>query len=870
MKTISTLLVCAITFYTLVVPSLLYAAGINEPATVFYGQVKGTGSSVPFSIYKGDLVFKIRCVDGRIVEEKASLYKVAEGVSYRIDIPHEAVALNLSVGKNSVPLAPSEQTNTITQVLLDGEPCTLLGPTGSTFTTEQLTRSSTFRLDLGITRTATDMDGDGIADWWEDAYGLDKQVGTDANTVLAGGLTYRDCYEMGLDPTLDLAIPQLFVESHVVYAQGKTAILPHIFDVDTEASGIDIRFTQLPLGGTLNFWDETQDQAIAITTDQTLSLADCFAGKIVYTRELADAVPGVIELVLTDGVHTSEPFELQLISFEPTLSDDVAHISDAEQRQRDNYGYAVAGFTILDASAFEHDLTLGLAGLPERRVYVASPVATTTLHGGEADDVFFMGTLRTQTMGGAGADTFVITPTSIDAMTDEGNATLTIGDFNPAEGDVIDLTRLPIPEGANVQDTLALTVTNDGVSLTIDPTGTGSTAMITLDLPLIADADILDWVTSKAINTVDLTVQTVVSIEATQPNATRNGPTPAVVTFSRKGTLNEMLTVPFKVLGVANDGTNIAYIEESISFPQGIAEVTLDIVPSKGVKNEAIVTLVLATSDIYTLDAKSAAVTISALKPVVSLELEPYVADHYAIVEGLTPAFFYVSREDVIDTDLDVMLSFSGTARQGVDYVTPDYDIEGGRTPEYYALNRGRLTFESNEMGAYLRIMPTEHADVNAGAKTVIATILSMTNHAYIVGEQNQAMIPIINREETFDSWLARVSLSPQSVEARTTNGVDTFSETDQFKFYAFGGESLGDTSGFPSATFENGRMIVRFKKSLGREVTYDVQGMTDLSDATSIATLKYREDLSDVEVDAYEFVEDSPSGFITVDVKKK
>ncbi|MFT7514921.1 MAG: hypothetical protein ACI9QL_004146, partial [Candidatus Omnitrophota bacterium] len=224
------------------------ANSISEPSTIFYGKVVGTGSAQDFLITEGNLSWTIERSDGSELTLNTTLFPLQDGtLSYRLDIPHTAVALGLdsSGGSLSLPLSPVAHAHT--RITVDGEVARLLGPAGSTFTTEQLLRASSYRLDLAISRAATDTDGDGIADAWEDLYGLDKQNPADASLDLNGdGLTALDAYLRGLDPGHDARTPALLTQELVVYSDGSTGVLIDTADSDSRPDQLTYTLTGLP------------------------------------------------------------------------------------------------------------------------------------------------------------------------------------------------------------------------------------------------------------------------------------------------------------------------------------------------------------------------------------------------------------------------------------------------------------------------------------------------------------------------------------------------------------------------------------------------------------------------------------------------
>jgi hypothetical protein len=184
------------------------AQTFSEPATIFYGKVVGVGSAQPFLIHDGELSWTIQRADGQEITLTTTLFSFQGGtLSYRLEVPHAALGLGLT-SAGGIPLPPSPETHLHKLVKVDGETATLLGPASAAFTSEQLARTATYRMDLALGRVATDTDGDGIADWWETLHGLDLQNPADAGLDANGdGITALQAYLRGLDPNARLPNP---------------------------------------------------------------------------------------------------------------------------------------------------------------------------------------------------------------------------------------------------------------------------------------------------------------------------------------------------------------------------------------------------------------------------------------------------------------------------------------------------------------------------------------------------------------------------------------------------------------------------------------------------------------------------------------
>ena len=109
-------------------------------------------------------------------------------------------------------------------------------------------------------------------------------------------------------------------------------------------------------------------------------------------------------------------------------------------------------------------------------------------------------------------------------------------------------------------------------------------------------------------------VPNVVTIAATDPNASETGLDPGVFTFSRTGPTTFPLQVNYGIGGTASNGNDYQAIGLSVTIPAGQASTTLTITPlADGINdpNETVILTINPTPTTYLVGAQnSATVTI--------------------------------------------------------------------------------------------------------------------------------------------------------------------------------------------------------------------------------------------------------------------
>jgi hypothetical protein len=164
----------------------------------------------------------------------------------------------------------------------------------------------------------------------------------------------------------------------------------------------------------------------------------------------------------------------------------------------------------------------------------------------------------------------------------------------------------------------------------------------------------------------------VVSIFATQPNASEDGTT-GTFTFSRTGDTTASLTVNYTVSGTATNGVNYVTLSGTTSIPAGVSSVDVIVTPIAVPipKPTLTVNLTISISPTYFVGTSSATVYISdANPPVLSVAANiPSMYERFPSDYAGVQLARSLGNTNVAVT-LDVTnFTFSGTAVMNVDYV---------------------------------------------------------------------------------------------------------------------------------------------------------------------------------------------------------
>ncbi len=300
-------------------------AGIPEPDTLLYGKVFNTAGGVRFQMETGaiEMVFQDKenpdqrhTVAGELASPGGGVY------SYTLRIPHQA---RISVPEDPmeegvIPLSGAERRFDAESVLVEGVPATILPPAKDFILADQSSRSQSYRIDLEIHQEMTDTDGDGLPDWWEDRYGLNKFVADAHEDPDGDWWDNMEEFRRGTDPTMANFIPRLLDDTVRAYRHGKSVFRLDIADADTSDWDLSVVLAEMPEGFVFHRVDNV-GAALPLAPGDAVSLEEINMGRVLLEHiDATDAAP-TATVRMDDGEHDPVTARLHIAVFAPSATD---------------------------------------------------------------------------------------------------------------------------------------------------------------------------------------------------------------------------------------------------------------------------------------------------------------------------------------------------------------------------------------------------------------------------------------------------------------------------------------------------------------------------------------------------------------------
>jgi len=812
-----------------------FAAGVPEPETVFYGRIINRSSGQVYQLTNGTLSWTVRRQNGATLTLTSPLRALKGGeFSYRLNVPHQALGLGMSVSNDVIPLTAQPAACSLLDVRVDGTAAKLIAPGSAMFEISQALRASTYRLDLEVSSPLDDSDGDGLPDWWAERFGISNPSG-DAD---GDGRSNRSEFEEGSDPNHDDRVPSIGTKEIRAYADGTTTVLLHGIDSDSAAGNLLYTLTRVPEIGTLKLRNTTANPAnpdTSLAAGSTFTQADLNGGRLILSHDPASlASQANFEVTLRDENpdHATATGTVAILFYRPSAATLAltpttlpTALSYDQQRMLANYLLSKdSGHVIVDGSLEARRLVFsvpssGLSATQYQAQYVPSygrdhshvlqgGTGADTLSGSMENDVL-IGSHGDDTLrGNGGSDLFLMTGPA------DGNDT--IADFSMAEGDALDLARMFEGSSPWLTNFLQITSTPSNSLLRIRSDGNPASpesAVVTMSGVQWSQSGLVDLVESGRLLTGTKVLAPRVTILASAAIASENGPVAGEFTVTRTGSAAGSLTVNLQITGSAQNGSDYAWVPAQVTFLPGERTFKVEITPYVDALTELseVVQIAIVAGMDYELGASSVAtVTIEDLAPQISIE----ALEAVAIKSDLTPGVLLVSRGGVLDRSVLVRLNIAGTATRNVDY-------DG--VPNFINLQPWQTT-------ALINVNPKSGAVLSNGVEFVDVAI--RTDATYRLASPTNARVFLVNEQFTLPTWRDRFFPGSAGDLTSFASADPGLTGIRNLQRYAFGLDPIAPQTspGRPLFVMRDGRLTVSYRRPVSViDVGYEVEISDDL-----------------------------------------
>ncbi len=582
----------------------------------------------------------------------------------------------------------------------------------------------------------------------------------------------------------------------------------------------------------------------ALGVGATFTQADVDQGRLVYVHTASSEPAGQTRFEVTlrdeDPAHAAFRGGVTLFVFRPSLllsSTQVAQVlpglpgklpalaglPDEEQAMTAYYlmgreqGYLItdvrrelAGATVSTPSsgmspAQYSSQYVSRYGVDHRHLIIGSPGAD-RLVGGMEGDVLISNGGRDALRGNGGSDLFLFNSAA-------GGASI-IEDFNLAEHDILDVSRLLTGTSTYLSDYLK--ITTDGVDSflgvsTNGTRGTYSDFVITIRGTAVSQTDLYALVEAGSLRTGSKGLTPLMTISAPVSAASENGPQPGLFVIHRGGDTSAEVQVNVLLTGSAQNGIDYRLISTPLRIPAGQNSATVVVTPIVDALTEGTETVeaILQAGTGYVLGgADRAVITIEDLAVQVRIEaIEPV-----ATVSGLRHGAFLITRSGLTDRSVLVRLDVKGSAANYTDY-------EG--IPSF-------VNIAANQTTAIIEVVPKATAVLTDGAEFV--TLGIRPDASYLVLSPSEARVVLLNQRTTIADWRQRnFPSAPGTLTDFSRADTGGFGIANLYR-YAFGMDPLnpGDPRGMPAFRVRDGRLTVDFRRPVA---VPDVQYVVEVSD---------------------------------------